>query len=239
MNDRCGQRPAFLNTCPHPASYAQHARTHWPLLFSHAVTRAICPARPPVVGKRRGYSTVRIIGGLYRGRNLGFPDLAGLRPTLGRTRETLFNWLTPYIKDARCLDLFAGSGALGFEALSRGAAHATLIDADRSVTQALTDSANALGLDRTQAQVLCTSAAEYLERRPERFDLIFLDPPFADGTLAATLEQIAQRQVLSDEGLIYYEAARDTEFETGALESYRSAQAGGYRYGLLMRSRNG
>lgn len=191
------------------------------------------------MAKRRGYSSVRIIGGLFRGRNLAFPDLDGLRPSLGRTRETLFNWLAPTIKESRCLDLYAGSGALGFEALSRGAAHATLIDANRTVAQALAESASMLKLSDAQVHVGCSKAMAYLNQATQPFDLIFLDPPFADQTLSATLQLIDQRGLLSDDGLIYYETARDTEFESGALVSHRNGQAGGYRYGLLTRGCNG
>ena len=182
---------------------------------------------------------MRIIGGLFRGRNLEFPDLAGLRPSLGRTRETLFNWLAPSIRNTRCLDLYAGSGALGFEALSRGAAQATMVDSSSQVAQALSDSAAQLGLDASQVTVQHSTAERFLQSAPAPFDLIFLDPPFADRVLSDVLAQIEQLDLLSSDGMIYYEASRQTIFDPGTLVSHRRGQAGGYQYGLLTRHPNG
>jgi len=134
------------------------------------------------VGKGRS-NTVRIIGGEWRGRRIRFPAAPGLRPTSDRRRETLFNWLAGDLDGAWCLDLFAGSGALGFEAASRGAARVVLVDASREVAAAL--AASARMLDAERLQVIHARMARYLNRTPEPFDLVFMDPPFARPRLAA------------------------------------------------------
>ncbi|MEX1080458.1 MAG: 16S rRNA (guanine(966)-N(2))-methyltransferase RsmD [Halofilum sp. (in: g-proteobacteria)] len=138
--------------------------------------------------KRRG-NGVRIIGGAWRGRRIHFPAAPGLRPTSDRRRETLFNWLSGDLEGARCLDLFAGSGALGFEAASRGAAEVVLVEASREVAAAL--AANGRGLAAEHLRVVHARAARYLTRDPEPFDLVFIDPPFQQPELAAdTLERL-------------------------------------------------
>lgn len=134
------------------------------------------------VPKRRG-NAVRIIAGDWRGRRIHFPAAPGLRPTSDRRRETLFNWLAADLSGARCLDLFAGSGALGFEAASRGAARVVLIEASREVAAALAESAAAL--DPGRFQTVHARASSYLNRTPESFDIVFVDPPFAQPRLAA------------------------------------------------------
>lgn len=129
-------------------------------------------------------NSVRIIGGEWRGRRLHFPAAPGLRPTSDRRRETLFNWLAPELAGARCLDLFAGSGALGFEAASRGAARAVLVEASREVAAALAASRRALDAG-DRVEVVHAQAARFLGRTPEPFDIVFLDPPFARTGLVA------------------------------------------------------
>ncbi len=120
---------------------------------------------------------LRIIGGRWRGRKLPVPEAPGLRPTPDRVRETLFNWLAPDIQGIACLDLFAGTGALGFEALSRGAGHAVLLDSDRQAVTTLRDSARLLDAD---AAIHQADALGWLAAPPgRRFDLVFVDPPFA------------------------------------------------------------
>jgi 16S rRNA (guanine966-N2)-methyltransferase len=123
---------------------------------------------------------VRIIGGKWKRRKVAFPDRPTLRPTPNRARETLFNWLAWHIDAARCLDLFAGSGALAFEALSRGAQHATLIDNDAQVVRALHKSRDQLGADN--CTIVQSSALEFLRQATSVWDIVFLDPPF-DGPL--------------------------------------------------------
>jgi 16S rRNA (guanine966-N2)-methyltransferase len=133
---------------------------------------------------------VRIIGGRLRGSKLPVPDAPGLRPTADRVRETLFNWLQGELAGARVLDLFAGSGALGFEAASRGAAEAVLLERDPRLAQSLRDTAARLGADVVRVEA--ADALAWLGRAPDAaFDVAFLDPPFAAGlweTAAARLQ---------------------------------------------------
>lgn len=151
---------------------------------------------------------VRIIGGKWKGRKLRFRGDNTLRPTLGRTRETLFNWLRPEIRSSHCLDLFAGSGILGFEALSQGAARCTFVDQHRGACAALTNTVNELGCS-TQAEVHCTHALSFLKHTEASFDLIFLDPPYANiDLLTTTLSEVTERRLLS--GRIYIEAREST-----------------------------
>ncbi|HWG76424.1 MAG TPA: 16S rRNA (guanine(966)-N(2))-methyltransferase RsmD [Steroidobacteraceae bacterium] len=154
---------------------------------------------------------LRIIAGRWRGRRWRFPPSA-LRPTPDRVRETLFNWLQERTAGAHCLDLFAGSGALGLEALSRGAAAVTFIEQQRSLAQALEQLL--IDWQAVGAQVVCTSAQQFLARPanagtapPRGFDLVFLDPPFASGELAAVSAQL-ERGWLAAGARIYLEHAR-------------------------------
>ncbi len=125
---------------------------------------------------------VRIIGGKWRGRKLRFAGDRTLRPTLGRTRETLFNWLRPYIHQQTCLDLFAGSGVLGLEALSQGAAHCTFVDSNKRTIHALSENIAILNA-AAQATVKQSDALKFLSRPPSRFDVVFLDPPYSQPEL--------------------------------------------------------
>ncbi|HET6655753.1 MAG TPA: 16S rRNA (guanine(966)-N(2))-methyltransferase RsmD [Gammaproteobacteria bacterium] len=131
--------------------------------------------------KQQYRNEFRIISGEWRSRRLSFPSREGLRPTPDRVRETLFNWLAPRIAGARCLDLFAGSGALGLEALSRGAARAVFVERDRDVAQAICANLDRLGA--RGGEVIDTGAQSYLAGKPESFDVVFLDPPFGSGLL--------------------------------------------------------
>jgi 16S rRNA (guanine966-N2)-methyltransferase len=149
---------------------------------------------------------VRIIGGQWRGRKLRFPERAGLRPTLSRVRETLFNWLAPSIHEARCLDLYAGSGALGFEALSRGAAEITFVERDRKAATALKSNVEILDARATVRQM---TAERFLASNPEPFDLILFDPPFADSQALTLLPTLLDTH-LSPDGLLYLETAKRT-----------------------------
>lgn len=162
---------------------------------------------------RGGSGQIRIIGGQWRGRKLPVPDSPGLRPTTDRVRETLFNWLAPYIVDARCLDCFAGSGALGLEALSRYALAATLLEKDRHVAQQLQK--NLVTLGAAQGQVVATDTLQFLTQRPqtgEPYDIVFIDPPFRKGLLEETLNLLENNGWLASEALIYVES----EVENGA-----------------------
>jgi len=173
---------------------------------------------------------VRIIGGLFRGKKLGFPDIEGLRPTPDRVRETLFNWLMFEIRGMRCLDAFAGSGALGFEALSRGAAQVVLVEASALACKALRQ--NADSLKSPGVQVVSGDAVAYLEKISTPFDLIFLDPPFASDTMALCLEAIEAGQALKPGGLLYTESPLPLELEAAKWSQRKSKKAGQVCYAL-------
>jgi len=151
-----------------------------------------------------GAGQIRIIGGRWRGRKLPVPDSAGLRPTTDRVRETLFNWLAPVLQQARCLDCFAGSGALGLEALSRHAASVTLLELERPVAQQLEK--NLKTLSASDAQVINTNTLSWLAASGEPYNVVFVDPPFRKGLLEQTLLLLEQNGWLSDDAMIYVES---------------------------------
>lgn len=149
---------------------------------------------------------VRLIAGTWRGRKLPVPDLPGLRPSGDRSRETLFNWLQPYVPGARCADLFAGSGALGFEAASRGAAQVHLVEIAPLAISALLESCSLL--DAEQVSVQRSHAITWLREQPAAsLDLMFVDPPFDSGLAVQTLNAIQQTDCMAPGGLVYVEAA--------------------------------
>ncbi|MBA0177458.1 16S rRNA (guanine(966)-N(2))-methyltransferase [Pectobacterium carotovorum] len=178
---------------------------------------------------------IRIIGGQWRGRKLPVPNSPGLRPTTDRVRETLFNWLAPVIQQARCLDCFAGSGALGLEALSRYAAHATLLEMERAVAQQLTQ--NLALLRAENAEVVKTDALSWLAKPGTPFDVVFLDPPFRKELLNNTLALLEQQGWLAPDAWIYVE----TEAENAQLtipenwQLHREKIAGQVAYRLYIR----
>lgn len=147
---------------------------------------------------------VRIGGGEWRSRLLRFPDALGLRPTPDRVRQTLFNWLGQELHGLHCLDLFAGSGAIGFEALSRGAASVVMVESNPAVHRALVENANLLKADK--AQVLRQDALQFLAQNRKQFDVIFLDPPFDQQWLQKLLPLLAQH--LAEGGVIYAESEK-------------------------------
>lgn len=143
------------------------------------------PSRPV---KPKDANRVRIIGGLWRSRNITFADTEGLRPTASRVRETLFNWLGQTLHDRRVLDLFSGSGALGFEAASRGAAAVVLVENNRTAAAELSRNRDKLG--GATCQIVAAGAHEFLARNRVLFDIVFLDPPFASDLMSATLQAL-------------------------------------------------
>lgn len=147
---------------------------------------------------------IRIIGGQWRGRKLKVPNVPDLRPTPDRVRETLFNWLAPTIQGAYCLDPFAGSGALAFEALSRGAAHAVMVDQSAEVVKLLQEEAQMLKTD--QAEIYRARAPEQLKRPSRLFDVVFLDPPFQEDLLLPTCFYLEEQQFLAHQAMIYIES---------------------------------
>lgn len=152
-------------------------------------------------------NSVRIIGGIWRGRRIEFPDLPALRPTPDRIRETLFNWLQSRISGARCLDLFAGSGALGIEALSRGAAEVVFVETAPAAAHALRAQLQRLG-GEARGRVLELGAARFLRTPGEPFDLVFLDPPFGQNALPEYLAQLEGGNWLNSGALLYLECER-------------------------------
>jgi 16S rRNA (guanine966-N2)-methyltransferase len=181
---------------------------------------------------------LRIIGGRWRGRRLQFPPLADIRPTPDRVRETLFNWLGQRVQGARCLDLFAGSGALGLEALSRGAAQVIFVEQERRAAQQLR--AHLSAWHASGAEVLTLDAVHYLSGAARRFDIVFLDPPFASSLIASTAVLLEMRGWLSPDALIYVETERRAELpQLPATWQVRKAkQAGAVGYHLLTRADN-
>jgi 16S rRNA (guanine966-N2)-methyltransferase len=159
----------------------------------------------PVSGRGAHSRVLRIIGGTWRGRKLRFPPQPGIRPTPDRVRETLFNWLTQRVPGARCLDLFAGSGALGLEALSRGAAHVTFVE--REVLAARELRARLAEWGASGAHVEHNDALRFLAGAPlQAYDIVFLDPPFASDLLADSARLLEERRWLSGNAHIYLEA---------------------------------
>lgn len=154
---------------------------------------------------------VRIISGKWKGRKLHFPGDRSVRPTLDRARTTLFNWLTGYIEGSRCLDLFAGSGALGFEAHSRGALRTTLVDADIPTAQALRR--NALRFDAREMKIHCIDALRFLATECGPWDLVFLDPPYDAGLLESVL--LALRPMLPSDAIVYCESREAPDLPPG------------------------
>mgnify|MGYP001175179607 CR=1 FL=1 len=179
-------------------------------------------------------SQLRIIGGVWRGRKLRFPDRPGLRPTGDRVRETLFNWLEPELAGAHCLDLFAGSGALGIEALSRGAARCDFVDADREALTAVEQHLNTLDAS-DRSTLRCGTAAEYLSAAQGGWDIVFVDPPFEAQLGESTLRQIATAGCLSNNNRVYYETSLSNPEPIPEMlyEVVREKTAGDVRYQLL------
>jgi len=183
---------------------------------------------------RRGGSArvLRIIGGTWRGRRLRFPDRAGIRPTPDRVRETLFNWLGPGIAGARGLDLFAGSGALGLEALSRGAAHVTFVEHDAVAARALR---TLLAEWRAAgAEVECSEALAYLARGGVPCDVVFLDPPFGTDLLPGAVRALSAHGWLKAGSRLYVElpARAGPAALPGAFTALKSGRAGEVGYHL-------
>ena len=175
---------------------------------------------------------IRIIGGRLRGRTLVVPSDAALRPTPNRVRETLFNWLRDDIAGARCLDLFAGTGALGIEALSRGAAAVTFVDSDRRTAALLRTQLARLELD---AAVVCADAQRFLAETDAVFDVVFADPPFAADASAACR---AAGHVLRPGGALYCERDfGDALPDLGWADWAASRRAGAVRFGLARKAR--
>ncbi|MGY5450871.1 16S rRNA (guanine(966)-N(2))-methyltransferase RsmD [Agarivorans sp. MS3-6] len=186
-----------------------------------------------------GSGQVRIIAGQWRGRKLKVLNSEGLRPTTDRVKETVFNWLSPYLHNSHCLDLFAGSGSLGFEALSRFASFTTFIEKDALATKQLKANLQLLNVSSEQANLVNTDALQWLKQRPsEAYDIVFIDPPFRCDLLIPSCNLLNQHGWLKPDALVYI------EFENEALEPQfpanwtciKSKQAGQVSYRLFQSS---
>lgn len=179
---------------------------------------------------------LRIIGGEWRSRQIRFVDAPGLRPTPARVRETLFNWLHYDITGSRCLDLFAGSGALGFEAASRGARAVVQVENNPLACRALKENAVALGA--RQIKLVQMDVLRYLAGDAEPFDLVFLDPPFAKALAVQTCQWLEDKGWLNSGAKIYVEAESELKLE-GLPENWqllKSKAAGEVAYRLFQRA---
>ena len=192
---------------------------------------------------------VRIIGGAWRGRKLQFPKRADLRPTADRVRETLFNWLAPYIHGALCLDLFAGSGALGFEALSRGARHVVMVDQSKHVIEQLRKNAELLEVSITHEPFSDVDLKMSMSFHRVHFsshiilpnlhyNIVFLDPPFHKGLLNDSVQWLQQQDFLANNALIYMENSIGDEVDLPPNWTVLKAkQAGQVKYSLIQHHR--
>jgi 16S rRNA (guanine966-N2)-methyltransferase len=183
---------------------------------------------------------IRIIGGRWRGRRLSFPDSIGLRPTPDRVRETLFNWLNPIIDGARCLDLFAGSGALGIEALSRGAAEVVFVEQNPQAVQALYRNLNHLQVQAMSVYVARTDALRWLTKSERRtgqvFDIVLMDPPFRHRLIEPVCRALDQYGWLAPHASVYLEMEHDLKVELPqSWRLQRKKSAGQLDYCLITR----
>ncbi|NKB63767.1 MAG: 16S rRNA (guanine(966)-N(2))-methyltransferase RsmD [Gammaproteobacteria bacterium] len=149
---------------------------------------------------------IRIISGQWKSRILRFPAIKDLRPTPGIIRETLFNWLREEIRGSTCLDLFAGSGALGFEAASRGAKQIVMVDNAVPVIKALTNNAQALA--GHQIEIIKSDAITYIEKSEAQFDIVFVDPPYNSDNIIQICKTLHDRDLLNSGAYIYIESAK-------------------------------
>lgn len=166
-------------------------------------------AKTRAVAYKPASNQLRIIGGQWRGRKLNFPDGEGLRPTLDRVRETLFNWLQRDIAEARCLDLFCGSGALGFEALSRFAGEVVMVDKNPQAVKMIRNNLKLLKADNAQA--IQMDAGAYLQQHNNgQFDIVFLDPPFNQNLVSSFCQLLQKSDCLSEQAVVYIEMEKST-----------------------------
>ncbi len=189
--------------------------------------------KPGAANQKPRPGRLRIVAGKWRSRLLDIAEVPGLRPTSERIRETLFNWLAPSIQGARCLDLFAGTGALGFEALSRGATQVVFVDNSRRAIKVIENSAKML--DARGAIVQRGDAVEYVrDARPASFDIVFLDPPFADDRLEELCRLIDELRLLAPGGRVYLEQDRAKPLATlpGNWHILKDRSAGNVRFRL-------
>jgi 16S rRNA (guanine966-N2)-methyltransferase len=198
-----------------------------------ARSKTSSPRSAPSTGRA---GAIRLISGQWRGRKLPVHDVEGLRPTTDRVKETLFNWLAAEVRDTRCLDVFAGSGSLGFEALSRYASYVMMIEQEPKAARQL--QINLQTLQCTQAQVVCRDALQVLQTEcTAPFELVFLDPPFRKELLSQAIPLLEQQGWLADRALIYLE--REIEGTAPIIPAnwqlLKDKQAGQVCYQLYLR----
>jgi 16S rRNA (guanine966-N2)-methyltransferase len=168
-------------------------------------------SKSSVLASSKPSGVVRIISGRFRGRKLSVLDVQGLRPTTDKNKEMLFSWLMAYTSNARCLDAFAGSGSLGFEALSRYATSCTFIELDKSVAKNLAANVQLLGLSAQQVKIIqgntldTLNKLDVLDNQEPSYELIFLDPPFNQNLLPQTIARIVEKNLLAINAVIYIE----------------------------------
>ncbi len=181
--------------------------------------------------------SVRLISGKWGGRVLYFPPIDGLRPTLGSQRETLFNWLRPILRNSRCLDLFAGSGSLGFEAASGGATSVFLVEKSKKAYLSLLSNAELLNAEN--CRIFNMTAQSFLERYPEQFDIFFLDPPFSNPEILEKTVSLVEERV--SEGQLIYLEGSNIKFLKELCQKHslniNKESRGGQRVGILAEKR--
>ncbi len=203
---------------------------HYTILFSNTN-----PVKKTIHSTQQT-GAVRIIGGRFRGKTLTFPATEGLRPTSDRIRETLFNWLMHDIQNARCLDAFAGSGALGFEAYSRGAAEVVLIESMPQVFRNLQQIATSF--HTSHLQVIHASAMDYLRQQRNQsdlYDVVFIDPPFSEPQMFECIHLLEQDNVLVNAGLLYVESPQEIHLDPGLWQPLKLKKAGAVTYALYQK----
>ena len=179
---------------------------------------------------RAAEHSIRVIGGKWRGTRIPVALREQLRPSADRVRETLFNWLAPELPGARCLDLFAGTGVLGFEALSRGAAHSTLVEKDAALVSRMEALKTRLKAD--DAEIHGADVRGWLNGAATPYNIVFLDPPFHRDMLSIVLSQL-EHGWLAPRALVYVECERDANFEPGSMTLHREGHTQQVRYQLL------
>ncbi len=175
---------------------------------------------------------VRIVSGRFKGHRLKLIDQKRLRPTSDRVRETLFNWIGSNITQMKVLDLFAGSGALGFEALSRGAPKVTFIEKQAKIANQIKDTCHRLDLSAQEAEVIRRNCLPWLKQDNQIWDLVFVDPPFTDSNIYAKVLHELQTH-MSDLGLIYLEHSKRTTIHTQPYSVWKEATVGEVKFSLL------
>jgi 16S rRNA (guanine966-N2)-methyltransferase len=231
---RIHSRPEAYARLPMPRNNRTGPRRHKGV--ADATTEPAASLQRHAATLPRGRGEVRIIGGEWRGRKLHFPQAGSLRPTPDRVRETLFNWLQFELAGARCLDLFAGSGALGLEALSRGAAAVQFVEPDPAAARAIGDALRTFGSDR--GRVAQQDAFAFLRGHPaEPYDIVFLDPPYAEQWLGRACTELEGGGWLKPGAFVYLEdaASRGAPVLPEGWNLLRSKKAGDVGYHLARR----